>query len=63
MRRDVELEKRLNDRSGNRIVTAAGAERRDRALVIAPRKSQRILRQIGVVDFRFGEVSHVYSTL
>src|SRR5690349_3887250 len=58
MRRDVELEKSLDDRRGNGVVAAARAERRDRAFVVAPRIAERVLRQTGMMDFRFGQISH-----
>jgi hypothetical protein len=38
---------------------AAGAERRDRAFVVAAREPERVLRQVRMVELRLGEVGHV----
>ena len=40
------------------FVAAAGAQRRDRALVVAVGVAERVLRQVGVVEFRLGEIGH-----
>src|SRR6516225_9156039 len=61
MWRNVELEECLNDPRRDRIVTAAGAQGGDRALVVAARESERVLRQIGMVELRFGELGHRLS--
>ncbi len=40
------------------VVAAAGAQRRDLALVVAVGEAERVLRQFGVMKFRFDDVSH-----
>ena len=45
VRRDVELPERLDERGGDRVVPAAGAERRHRAFVVALRQPERVLRR------------------
>ena len=59
VRLDRELEAGLDDRRRDRIVAAAGAQRRHRPLVIAVSEAERVLRQGGVVEFRFDDVGHV----
>src|SRR5215218_387992 len=39
-------------------MAAAGTEHRDRALIIAMRKAERIFRQSRVVEFRFRQIGH-----
>src|SRR6516164_4466722 len=58
VRLDIELETSLDDRPRDRVVAAAGAQRRDRALVVAVRVAERVLRQRGVMEFGFGDVGH-----
>ncbi len=58
VRLDRELEAGLDDRGRDRVVAAAGAQRRDRALVVAVGVAERILRQRGVVEFRLDDVGH-----
>ena len=58
MRRNRQLPERLDDGRGDRIVAAAGAQRRDRALVIAPRQPDLVLLQRRVVNLGFGDVRH-----
>src|SRR5262249_57091920 len=55
---DRELEAGLDDRRGDRIVAAAGAQRRDRALVVAVGVAERVLRQARVVELGLGDISH-----
>src|ERR1700733_11511061 len=55
---DREFETGLDDRAGDRVMTAARAQRRDLALVIAVRVAERVLRQLGVVELRLDDVSH-----
>ena len=50
VRRDRELEAGLDDRGRNRVVPAAGTERRHRAFVVAPGGFQRILGELGMVQ-------------
>ena len=40
------------------FVAAAGAQRRDRAFVVAVGVAERVLRQLGMVEFRLGEIGH-----
>ena len=58
VRLDVELEAGLDDRGGDRVVAAAGAQRRDRAFVVAARVAERVLRQRGMMEFRLGDIGH-----
>ena len=58
VRLDRELEAGLDDRGGDRVVAAAGAQRRDLALVVAVGVAERVLRQRRVVEFRLGDVGH-----
>ena len=46
MRLDVEVVERLDDRRRDRIVAAARAQRRDRALVVAARVAELVARQV-----------------
>jgi hypothetical protein len=58
MRREINLEARLNDRRTDRIMTAPGAQRRDTALIVAAGKAERIALERGVMQRRFGDVGH-----
>src|SRR4029079_15003754 len=58
MRLDRELEAGLDDRAGDRVMPATGAQRRDRALVVPVRIAERILRQVGVMEFRLRKIGH-----
>ena len=58
MRLDRQFEAGLDDRGGDRIVAAAGAQRRDRALIVAVGIAELVLRQLGVMEFRLGEIGH-----
>ncbi len=40
------------------IVAAAGAQRRHRALVVAVGVSEIVLRQVGMMEFRLGQIGH-----
>ena len=42
-----ELPERVDDRGGDRVVAAAGAQRRHRALVVAHREAEVVLRAAG----------------
>ena len=42
----------------DRVVAAAGAQRRDRAFVVAAREAELVLRQLRVVELRLGDVGH-----
>ncbi len=59
MRLDRELPARLDDRGADRVVPASGAKRRHRALVVAARKPERVLRQVGMVKPGLRHVGHV----
>src|SRR5262249_60950831 len=58
VRRDVELEAGLDQGGGDRIVAAAGAQRRYRALVVAPRKAECVGRQRRMVEFGLDDLGH-----
>ena len=58
VRREVELEAGLDDRRGDRVVAAAGAERRDRALVVAVGEAELVLRQRRDGGIGFGDIGH-----
>ena len=58
MRRQVELETGVHDRRRDRVMAAAGAERGDRALVVAMREAERVLLDRGMAEFRLGKISH-----
>src|SRR5262249_9784627 len=58
VRLDIELETSLDDRPRDRVVAAAGAQRRYRALVVAVGVAERVLRQRGVMEFGLGDVGH-----
>src|SRR6185437_9200893 len=58
MRRQVELEARLDDRGGNRVMAAAGAQRRDCAFVVAMREAELVGNKLGMMEFRLGDVGH-----
>src|SRR4051794_30824468 len=58
VRLDVGFPAGLDNRRGNRIVSAARAQRRNAAFVIAARMADFVLRQVGMMQFRFGEIGH-----
>ena len=58
VRRRGQLEAGLDDRGADRIVAAAGAQRRDRALIVAPRVAERVGRQSRVMELGLGDVGH-----
>jgi hypothetical protein len=58
VRLDVELPAGLHQRGRDRVVAAAGAQRRDRALVVAPQVADLVARERGVVEAGLGEVGH-----
>ena len=61
VRLDVELVERLDQRGGDRVVPAAGAQGADLALVVAAGEAELVLRQAGVVELGLGEVGHLCS--
>src|SRR3954464_1302748 len=58
MRLDGEMETGFDDRGGDGIVPAAGAQRRDLALVIAVGIAELVPRQARMLEFRFCDVGH-----
>ena len=40
------------------VVAAAGAQRRDRALVVAVGEAELVLRQLGMMELGLGDVGH-----
>src|SRR3979411_1951067 len=58
MRLDRKLIAGFDDRRRNRIMAAAGAQRRDLALVIAVRIAEIVLRKAGMLEFRLGDIGH-----
>jgi geranylgeranyl pyrophosphate synthase len=61
MRLDRKLETGLDDRGGNRIVAAAGAQRGNLALVIAVGEAETVLRKAGMLEFRLGDIGHDFT--
>src|SRR5262249_26780600 len=58
LRLEREAPGRLDDGGGDRIVSAPGAERRERTLVVAPGETEGVLRQRGGCDFGLGNEGH-----
>src|SRR6185437_8523495 len=58
MRRQIELEARLDDGGADRIMAAAGAQRRDRAFVVAVGESELVGRQLRMVKLGLGDIGH-----
>src|SRR5712672_2947618 len=58
VRLDRKLETGLDDGASDGIVAAAGAQGRDRALVVAVGVAERVLGQARMVEFRLGEIGH-----
>src|SRR5262249_45486374 len=58
VRLDIELETGLDDRARDRIVAAAGAQRRYRTFVVAMGIAERVLGQRRVMEFGLGDVGH-----
>src|SRR5581483_6017997 len=58
MRRQVELVGGLDDRRRYGVVAAAGAQRRDLALVVAAREAEPVGLQQRVMKTRLGDVGH-----
>ena len=55
---DGQLKEGLDERAADRVVAAAGAERRDGALVVAAREAEVVDGGLGVIEFRFGDIGH-----
>src|SRR5262249_29509209 len=60
---DIELEAGVDDGGRNRIVAAAGAERRDRALVVAVGEAERIGGQARMAQLGLGDIGHSAASL
>src|SRR6266568_3143579 len=60
VRLDVELPEGLDKRRRDRVVAAAGAQRRDLAFVVAAGVADLVLWEGRVVELGFGEISHPY---
>src|SRR5690606_41716912 len=58
VRGQVEREARLDDRRADRVVSAARAESRDRALVVAARVAELVGRQLRMVEPGLRDVGH-----
>src|ERR1700686_1197189 len=58
MRLDGEFEAGLDDPRRDRVMPATGAQGRDCALVIAVGVAELVLRQLGVMELRLGEIGH-----
>src|SRR5205085_9218728 len=54
----VELEAGLDDRGADRVVAAACAQRRDRALVVAVSEAESVGRECRMMKFRLDDVGH-----
>ncbi len=63
MRLQVQLEAGLDDRAGDGIVAAAGAERRDRTFIVAVGEAEPIGRQLGMMQLRLGDEGHSAACL
>src|SRR5437868_12659518 len=63
VRLDVELPEGLDQRGGDRVVAAAGAERADLAFVVAAGEAELVLRQCRVVELRLRDVRHSLASL
>ena len=61
MRLDRKFETGLDDRGGNRIVAAAGAQRGNLALVIAVGEAEIVLRKAGMLELRLGDIGHDFT--
>src|SRR6266403_1056059 len=58
MRFDRKLKTGLDYRCRDRVMAAAGAQRRDLALVIAVGEAEIVLRKAGMMEFRLGDIGH-----
>jgi hypothetical protein len=63
MRLDVEVEAGLHHGGADRVVAAAGAQGRNRPLVIATGIADRVARCIGAQQFGFGKIGHEATCL
>ena len=58
VRRQAQFEAGVDDRRADRVVAAAGAERRHRAFVVAVGEAERVDGDRGVVKLRLAEIGH-----
>src|SRR5207237_1744052 len=58
VRLDREFEAGLDDGGRDRVVAAAGTQRRNLAFVVAVRVAERVLRQRRMMELRFDDVGH-----
>src|SRR3982074_461023 len=58
VRLDRKLVTGLDDRCGDRVMAAAGAQRRDFALVIAVGVAEFVLGKAWMLEFRLGDIGH-----
>src|ERR1700733_5653132 len=58
MGRQAEFVAGVNDRGADRIVATAGAKRRDGAFIVAMGEAEGMDLQRGMLEFRFGQISH-----
>jgi hypothetical protein len=58
VRRQAQFEAGVNDRRADRIVPAAGAQRRHRPFVVAARVAKFVDRGRGVMKLRLAEIGH-----
>ena len=62
LRLERQLPAGLDDGGGDGVVPAAGAQRRQRAFVVAAGEAERILRQRRMGDFGFGDEGHAHCS-
>src|SRR5664279_814348 len=61
VRLDREFVTGLDDRRGDRVMAAAGAQRRNLALVIPVRVAEAVLGQSRMMEFRLGDIGHDFT--
>lgn len=61
MWQNLQLVAGLDDGGADGVVTAAGAEGRDRALVVAAREPQTVRCQLRVMELRLGDEGHAIT--
>src|SRR5947208_17107043 len=63
VRRQGQLKACLDDRGADRIMAAAGAQRRDRAFIVAMSIAELVGRELGMMEFGLDDVGHQGSAL
>src|SRR5712691_7566663 len=53
----------MDQRGADRVMAAAGAERRHLALVVAVAEAERVVRELGMVELGLGDIGHVTNSL